>query len=91
MYVLQMEHTETNLYRKGTMKIIANWNSVNMCYQHSIYLLSLLGENILWPETGNISLCQKVWTWSKDNGGISEEHRRLEKCECGGGFVPIRV
>lgn len=46
-------------------------------YAYSMYLLSLQGENIFWPETGNIILPQKVWTWSKDNGGISEEHRRL--------------
>lgn len=46
-------------------------------YAYSIYLLSLLRENILWPETGNIILSQKVWTWTKDDGSISEEHRRL--------------
>lgn len=73
-------------YIRNIVLIIYWWS-----YAYSIYLLSLLGENIFWPETGNISLSQKVWTWSKDNGGVSEEHRRLEKCECGGGFVPIRV
>ena len=46
-------------------------------YAYSTYLLSLQGENTFWPVIGNIILSQKVWTWSKDNGGVSEEHRRL--------------
>lgn len=46
-------------------------------YAYYTYLLSLWGENMFWPVIGNIILSQKVWTWSKDNGGVSEEHRRL--------------
>lgn len=62
---------------------------MKLCIFH-LFIISTGGKYILTRDR-KYKFVPESMNMVKGNGGVSEEHRRLEKCECGGGFVPIRV